>query len=156
MAPTARLADPSDLGLVQSLTYAAYRPYVTLLGGEPLPMTDDYAARIAARQVSILSSHGTPVGVMVLEPEPDTLLIVSLALHPAHQRQGFGRWMLDYAENHARAAGLHELRLYTNAKLERNLAIYRQAGFQEVGRRLHHGRTGWMLVDMARPVRSSR
>jgi ribosomal protein S18 acetylase RimI-like enzyme len=34
---------------------------------------------------------------------------------------------------------LHEIRLYTNEKMEENLPFYRSLGFEETGRRLDEG-----------------
>ena len=86
---------------------------------------------------------------MVLEREAAALTVFSLAVLP-EARGGVGRWMLAFAEAEARAAGLGEVRLYTNARMARNIGIYEKAGFVEVGRRPHEQRPGWTLVDMAK------
>ena len=145
-------ARPGDLALVDQITAAAYAVYGPLLGGPPVPAIEDYAPRIAAGEVWIVAHAGAPAGVIVLQPAPDHLLIFSIALLPAFQRQGLGRWMLDWIERHATQAGVPELRLYTNAMMERNLALYAQAGYRETGRRPNPVREGWTLVDMAKRV----
>lgn len=43
-----RAAGPSDLGEVIAITNRAYSGYLVLLGAPPVPMTEDYAPRIAA------------------------------------------------------------------------------------------------------------
>ncbi|TIT50241.1 MAG: GNAT family N-acetyltransferase, partial [Mesorhizobium sp.] len=48
--------------------------------------------------------------------------------------------------------GLPEVRLYTNAKMERNIALYKEYGFHETGRRPNPYRPGWTIVDMAKTV----
>ena len=40
------------------LTRRAYEHYVPILGGEPMPMTEDYAPRIAAGEVWLLEDAG--------------------------------------------------------------------------------------------------
>jgi hypothetical protein len=42
---------------------------------------------------------------------------------------------LEFAEQHAAASGVGELRLYTDTRMDRNIAIYRHCGFIEVGTR---------------------
>jgi len=45
-----------------------------------------------------------------------------------------------------------EMRLYTNARMERNIALYSAFGFQETGRRPNPYRPGWTVVDMTKKV----
>jgi ribosomal protein S18 acetylase RimI-like enzyme len=47
---------------------------------------------------------------------------------------------------------LRELRLYTNTRMRRNVALYTSCGFVETGERPHPSRPGEELVDMAKPV----
>ncbi len=147
-----RQATSDDLSFVRTTTHDAYAPWENVLGGPPLPMYEDYAPRIARHQVWIAELGGEAAGVMVLEAAADHLAIYSLAVSPAHQRQGIGQRMLQAAEQMAEVAGVPELRLFTNDRMTRNLAIYRQAGFQEIGRRPNPYREGWVLVDMAKAV----
>lgn len=151
--PYARLAGPGDLGLVRDTTYAAYEAYLPVLGAMPLPVEADHGAAIAAGQVWLVSDRGVDVGLMVLEQAADHVMIESLAVLPGQQGGGLGRWMLGFAEAQARAAGLSELRLYTNALMARNIAIYEKAGFIETGRRVVPHRPGFMRVYMAKPLR---
>ncbi len=141
-----------DLGTVDMISHDAYAPWVPLLGQPPLPMTEDYAPRIAHGEVWIIEHDGRIAGVMVLERADDHLLIWSLAVSPAHQGHGVGRWMLDAAEEMARRKAVPELRLFTNDRMVSNIELYRRAGFRETGRRPNPYRAGWILVDMAKPV----
>jgi ribosomal protein S18 acetylase RimI-like enzyme len=81
---------------------------------------------------------------------PDHLMIWSLAVRPDRQGKGLGRFLLRFAERMAREAGLGELRLFTNARMERNLALYARAGYRETGRRPHPRRESFIIVDMAK------
>jgi len=150
--PTARLAGPDDLAFVHDTTWAAYSSYLPVLGTMPLPVTADHAAAIAQGHVWLVRDGGADAGLMVLEAAADHLMIESLAVLPAHQGQGLGRWMLGFAEDRARRAGLPELRLYTNALMTRNIAIYSRAGFVETGRRPLPHRANFVRVYMAKPV----
>jgi ATP diphosphatase len=138
-----RLAEATDLALVEAISREAYAPYEPILGGLPLPATEDYAPRIAAGQVYLLDTDG----VLVLERHADHAFIYSVALRPAAHGKGLGSALLDEAER--LAAGLPELRLYTNALMTTNLVIYAKRGFVETGRRSHPDRPAFTIVDMA-------
>jgi ribosomal protein S18 acetylase RimI-like enzyme len=60
--------------------------------------------------------------------------------------------LLDFADEQTRSWGLPEVRLYTNSRMERNIALYSAYGYRETGRRANPYRPGWTLVDMAKPV----
>ena len=133
--PEARLAGADDLAFVRDATFAAYSPYLPVLGAMPGPVYADHAAAIALGQVWLVRDGGADVGLMVLEAAADHLMIESLVLLPDHQGRGLGRWMLGFAEDRARQAGVPELRLYANVLMTRNIGIYRRAGFVETYRK---------------------
>ncbi len=147
------LATPDDLDRIVNLTRAAYQPYTDMLGTPPLPVTTDYAPRIASGQVWLLQRDPVALtGLLVIELHDDHGLIYSVAVAPAFQGQGHGISLLRHAESLVRAAGLAEIRLYTNARMERNIALYQSFGYRETGRRRHPDRCGWFIVDMAKTV----
>ena len=150
--PEARLAGPGDLAFVRETTWAAYSSYLPVLGAMPLPVSADHAAIIAAGQAWLVRDGGADAGLMVLEAAPDHMMIESLAVLPAHQGRGLGRWMLGFAEDRARQAGVPELRLYTNALMTRNIEIYRQAGFAETRREAMQQRVNFVRVYMAKAL----
>lgn len=150
--PGARLAGADDLAFVRDTTLAAYSHYLPLLGALPGPVSADYAAAIALGQVWLVRDGGADAGLMVLEMAADHLMIESLVVLPARQGQGLGRWMLGFAEDRARKAGVPELRLYTNALMSRNIAIYGQAGFVETRRQAIQQPVNFVRVYMAKPV----
>lgn len=147
-----REAGAGDLAAVVALTEAAYAPYTALLGAPPIPVTEDYAPRIAKGEVWLLESGGKIAGLMVYERHADHMMIFSIAVSPAFQGKGFGIALLRWLEERTHELGLPEIRLYTNARMERNIALYLGYGFQETGRRPNPYRPGWTLVDMAKPV----
>ena len=147
-----RLARPEDLAAIVALTEAAYAPYNAILDAPPIPVTEDYAPRIANGEVWLLESGGEPAGVLTLERHVDHAMIFSVAVSPAFQGKGFGTELLNHADQQTRLWGLPEIRLYTNAKMERNIALYLAYGYRETGRRPNPYRPGWVLVDMAKPV----
>ncbi len=147
-------ATPADLDAVTCLTEAAYRPYTELFGAPPLPVTADYAPLLAAGEVWLRRTPKGLAGLLVLELHPDHAMIESVAVDPDCQGQGHGRALLRLAEDLAAQAGLTDLRLYTNARMERNIALYTAFGYRETGRRPNPDRPGWTVVDMAKTLPS--
>jgi ribosomal protein S18 acetylase RimI-like enzyme len=147
-----RLATTEDLKTVVALTAAAYQPYTDLYGYPPIPVTEDYMPRIASGEVWLRDLLGEIVGFVVVERHLDHLLLFSIAVRPGLQHSGHGRAMLAWLDDKALQWGLPEIRLYTNARMERNIAVYSALGFQETGRRQNPHRPGWTIVDMAKQV----
>ncbi len=147
-------ATPGDLDEVVALTRAAYQPYTEMLGAPPLPVTTDYTPRIAAGEVWLLRRRdpAAVTGLLVLELHEDHGMIYSVAVAPGFQGQGHGVRLIKHAENLVRDAGHGEIRLYTNARMERNIALYQSLGYRETGRRPNPYRPGWFIVDMAKPL----
>ncbi|RUU88868.1 MAG: GNAT family N-acetyltransferase [Mesorhizobium sp.] len=150
-----RRALAGDLQTVVSLTEAAYAPYTALLGAPPIPVTEDYAPRIEGGEVWGLESGGGLAGLITLERHDDHAMIFSVAVSPDFQGKGFGIALLKHADELTRLWGLPEIRLYTNARMERNIALYLAYGFHETGRRPNPYRPGWVLVDMAKSAHES-
>ena len=151
-----RNAEPSDLAVVQQISADAYiGAYVAVLGYIPQPAEEDYSTRIARHDVWIIERDGHAVGVAVLEARPDHLLVYSIAVRPTEQRRGYGRALLVFADQRAAAIGVPEIRLFTNIRMKRNIALYRRHGYAEVGTRPHPSRSGQFVVDMARRANPS-
>lgn len=150
-----RRALAGDLDAVAQLTDAAYALYTALFGARPIPVTEDYAPRIGRGEVWLLESSGEPAGLIVIERHPDHTMIFSVAVGPAFQGKGFGIALLRWADEQTRLWHLPEVRLYTNAKMERNIALYKAFGFHEAGRRPNPYRPGWTIVDMAKAAQTT-
>ncbi|MER8443070.1 GNAT family N-acetyltransferase [Mesorhizobium sp. M1066] len=149
---TIRRARAGDLPAVVWLTEAAYAPYTALFGAQPIPVTEDYAPRIERGEVWLLESGDRSAGVLTLERHDDHAMIFSVAVAPDFQGRELGIALLKHADEQTRLWSLPEVRLYTNARMERNIALYLAYGFHETGRRPNPYRPGWVLVDMAKPV----
>jgi ribosomal protein S18 acetylase RimI-like enzyme len=129
-----RRAYSGDADAVRALVGEAYGHYVERIGRVPGPMRDDYDRRIAANQVWVLEEGGAIVGLVVLEDEPEAVLLENVAVTPAMQGKGCGRALIAFAEREAVRRGASEIRLYTNVRMVENIALYRRLGFVEVGR----------------------
>ncbi|TPJ76815.1 GNAT family N-acetyltransferase [Mesorhizobium sp. B2-6-2] len=147
-----RPARPEDLAAIVALTTDAYAPYTPIFGGPPIPVTEDYTPRIERGEVWLLEEDGGLAGLIVLEQYPDHAMIFSVAVAPAFQGRKLGIRLLNFADQQARSWGVPEVRLYTNSRMERNIALYAAYGYRETGRRANPYRPGWTLVDMVKPV----
>ena len=124
-----RRATRDDLSAVTALQRAAYARNRAILGVEPLPLMADYEKVFSDYEVYLAEREGALVGVLILEPRANDLLIWSVASAPAAQGRGVGNQMLAFAESRARALGLTCLRLYTGEKLTGNIAWYTRHGY---------------------------
>lgn len=149
-----RLADIRDIDAVRHISADAYGPYENEIGFVPLPAREDYKPRILRGEVWLIEARREKVGLAVIEVRSDHLLLYSVAVRPDHQRQGYGLKLMAFADERAAVLGLQEIRLFTNALMERNLAVYRRWGFVETGRRVHPTREGHSLIDMTKRVGS--
>jgi GNAT superfamily N-acetyltransferase len=129
-----RPATAADATAVTALVHDAYAVYVARNGKIPGPMRDDYAARIAEGRVHVLEDDGELLGLVVLIPEPDVLLLDNVAVSPRGQKRGFGFRLIAFAEQCARDAGLAAIRLYTQDIMVENIALYTRLGFVETHR----------------------
>ena len=144
-----RQATPADLEAVEAVVQAAYSHYVARIGRQPGPMLDDYDALIAAGQVHVMEHEGAVVGVLVLIPEGDTMLLDNVAVSPKAQGLGLGRRMLAFAEATAKSSGYDSIRLYTNEAMTENLRLYARIGYTETHRAEEKG---LRRVYMAKPL----
>ncbi|MET9735399.1 GNAT family N-acetyltransferase [Streptomyces sp. NPDC006458] len=129
-----RPAEAADVPAVKAVTDAAYRHYIDRIGVVPQPMEADHTANVAAGRVFVT---GEPVvGLVVLKTYEDHLFLDSIAVHPDAHGQGVGGRLLRFVEARARALGLDEIRLHTNAMMWENQKIYPKYGYQVVERRV--------------------
>jgi ribosomal protein S18 acetylase RimI-like enzyme len=119
----------------------AYARYEGRLPRPPKPVLADYDVVVRETQTWLLeTADGACVGVLVLIPKLDHLLLDNVAVAPSWQGQGLGKRLLVLAEAEGRRLGLDEVRLYTNALMTENRALYTRAGYSEYDRRDVDGR----------------
>lgn len=134
-----RRAQPSDATALSELAHAAYEHYVERIGRPPAPMTADYAASIRDDQTWTAYDADGVLGLLVLAPQADHLLLDNVAVHPAAQGRGVGRLLMELADREARRQGYAEVRLYTNEAMTENLAYYPRLGYVETHRAVDGG-----------------
>lgn len=133
-----RAAGIDDRQAIEDIVQRAYSPYVERIGRRPAPMDDDYEGKLAQGGVFVIEEESL-AGLIVLILHQDHVLIENVAVDPPRQGRGLGRELLAFAEMTALAAGMRELRLYTNAAMHENLALYAGLGYREVDRRTDRG-----------------
>ncbi|MEV7280294.1 GNAT family N-acetyltransferase [Streptomyces sp. NPDC093111] len=128
-----RPAAPADVPAVKAVIDAAFHHYIERIGVVPAPMEEDHTANVAAGRVFVA---GEPVaGLVVVVPEADHLYLDTIAVHPDAQGTGLGRVLMGWVEDRARALGLPEVRLLTNAMMWENQKLYERYGYEVVERR---------------------
>jgi len=85
----------------------------------------------------------------MLQHKKDHSVIYSIAVLPDYAGQGIGRQLLGHAEQTALAKGFKQLTLYTNERMERNLAIYRRLGYIDSHLTSYRGST---VVHLKKPL----
>lgn len=129
-----RLARDADVSAIKQIVRDAYSHYVTRIGREPAPMTEDYAPLVQNGDVWLVVGEDDIAGLIVLRIREDHLLVSNVAVATQFQGRGLGRRLLDHAERYAREKGKNELRLYTNELMHENLKIYQRLGWEEYDR----------------------
>lgn len=127
-----RRAEAADISVVEELAQRAYGPYVARIGVRPGPLDDDYAGKVSGGSVFVAEDDDVVIGFIVLVDGADHLLVENVAVAPERQSEGIGRTLLAFADDTARDAGHSTVKLYTHSRMTRNLALYRQLGFEEV------------------------
>jgi len=102
-------------------------------------MDDDYAGKIRGGHTFVAVDRGQLAGFVVLLRKPDHLLIENVAVDPESQGQGIGRVLLNHAEALALEYGTRTVKLYTNAAMVENLALYAHIGYRVIERRPEDG-----------------
>lgn len=138
-------AAAQDTDAIKQMVVSAYSKYVERMGKEPAPMAADYRATIVAQSQDVYvlrqPENGSVVGSILLSDSEndDSVKVNNLVVDPAAQGCGYGRLLMNFAEDLARTRGRTALTLFTNEKMHENLALYVKMGFGEIDRRLEDG-----------------
>ena len=118
-----------DAEMIRHFVRATFAKWVPIMGREPLPMTADYDQALQIHGFVLAYDGHDLAGVLETVVEDDHLWVETVAVRSDLQGQGLGQILMAKAEDEARAMGLGELRLLTNAALTSNLAFYRANGY---------------------------
>jgi N-acetylglutamate synthase-like GNAT family acetyltransferase len=139
---TIRQATEHDVPAIARSVERAYEPFVARIGARPEPMDADHAAQVADDLIWVAEDADLPrrvIGVLVLVPGRDHLLVESVAVDPERQGEGIGRVLLSFAEDEAQRRGVRELRLSTHEEVKENLEFFSRLEWQETGRGVDRG-----------------
>ena len=145
-----RRADTADAARIEALSHTAYQNFVERIGRRPEPLTVDYADVLRSSEGWVAEGEfGEILGVLIMKPASDHLLIWSVAVAPALQRSGIGRRLLALSEREALRAAVPEIRLYTNEKMVENIALYERHGYAVARREVREDR---VIIHMSKKL----
>src|SRR3954453_16607069 len=94
-----RRATAQDASAVAACVQHAYATYEGRLPRTPKPVLADYDVVVRDHPTWLLeAADGTCVGVLVLVPEADHLLLENVAVEPTWQGRGLGKRLLELTE----------------------------------------------------------
>ena len=86
-------------------------------------------ATLARDTVFVAELAGQPAGYVAIEESAGALRIEQLCVHPAHEEEGVGNQLLDWAEGYAISLGSARLEIVVETDNERARSFYRRRGF---------------------------
>lgn len=152
MAFTFRLALPAECSDADRVLRAAFTPYLARLGREiPADYYKWLPTSIERGDLFVADEGGAIVGVAATERREKELFLDRLAVDPAKQSTGLGRWMLGRLDEVARARGDLTLSLVTAGMMDHLIRLYSSHGFEIVHRGLpDHGKDVHIRVHMVK------
>ena len=94
-------------------------------------MAADYDVSVRDHLIDLLQVGGEIVALVEMILAADHLLIENVAVAPAFQGRGYGRWLMAHrAEALATSLGRGEVRLYTNKMFAANVRLYFRLGYR--------------------------
>ncbi|KAH8806103.1 acyl-CoA N-acyltransferase [Xylogone sp. PMI_703] len=136
---TIEMASIEDVFSIKGMVVAAYSKYIERIGKRPAPMDEDYDELVRSRDLCVLRADGEVTGLIHLWRDKDSIMINNVVVDPSHQGRGYGRLLMNYAENMAFTQGVAAITLYTNIHMHENITLYSKLGFTETGRRMEDG-----------------
>jgi ribosomal protein S18 acetylase RimI-like enzyme len=86
-------------------------------------------ATLSRTTVFVADLGGEPAGYVALDESGDAFRIEQLCVHPAHEAEGVGTQLVEWAEGYAIAGGAERLEIVVEPDNERAAAFYRSRGF---------------------------
>ena len=92
---------------------------------------------LEADTVFVAEVEGSAAGYVAVERTGDSVCIEQLLVSPAHEAEGVGRQLFEFAEGFAISQGARSLRAVVERGNRRAVAFYRRRGFVRSGRDLY-------------------
>jgi ribosomal protein S18 acetylase RimI-like enzyme len=145
-----RLAKKQEIGQILALTKACAAHMIAqqiFQWNEHYPNAAAFQNDIERNELFIYQLDNAIVGCIVVSthmdneykpikwstPNDHNYYIHRLGVHPAYQKQGIARAMMDFAEAHALTNGAHAIRLDTFSQNKRNQRFYLSRGYTQLG-----------------------
>jgi len=90
-------------------------------------------ATLTRDTVFVAELSGEPVGYVAIEESDGVLRIEQLCVHPAHEHEGVGGQLLEWAEGYAISTGARRLEVVVESGNDRAESFYRGRGFASMG-----------------------
>jgi len=90
-------------------------------------------ATLSRDTVFVAELAGEPAGYVAIEESTAALRIEQLCVHPAHEQEGVGKQLLEWAEGYAISNGADRLEVVVERGNVRAASFYRGRGFVPVG-----------------------
>lgn len=146
-----RLATSSDLTEIKGLTEAcavALQEKKIFQWNENYPSREKLSRDIEKQELFVLEMAGELMGIIVLTKDMDdvyvpvewltpkgkSLYVHRLATRPANWGKGYGRQLMDFAEDLAKENDFVSVRLDTFSQNSRNLSFYENRGYTRLGK----------------------
>jgi ribosomal protein S18 acetylase RimI-like enzyme len=90
-------------------------------------------AALTRDTVFVAELAGKPAGYVAVEESEQAVRIEQLCVHPAHEEEGVGRQLLEWAEGYAISNGVPRLQIVVEPDNDRATTFYRRRGFVPAG-----------------------
>jgi len=127
-----RTAELSDAPAIMALINDAYVVERFFLEHDRITL-DGVREKFATGQFLVLEEERTPIGCVYLEPRGDRAYLGLLSIHPARQKEGLSRRLMQAAEKHCLAEGRRYIDLTVVNLREELPAYYKNLGYVECG-----------------------
>jgi len=125
----------ADVHDIKKIMHAAYSTYEQVLDGIMLPpMIADYEEEIRNYPTWVLDLNGQLIGALTMYFDENDAHLSNVAVDPRYKGQGYGKVLINFAENIAREKGYLHLSLVTHVKLSKNIDFYNKLGYKEIDR----------------------
>ena len=143
---------PSEFADADRVLRAAFTPYLARLGREiPADYYKWLPVSIERGDVFVADEGGRIVGVAVTARREADLFLDRLAVDPAKQGTGLGRWILQRLDVIARDRGDRTVSLVTAEMMDHLVKLYGSHGFEVVDRGPpDHGKDAHVRVTMVK------
>jgi len=101
-----RVANQDDIITAARMVFESYAPYIPILGKIPPTLFEDFGYHISQHNLWMMECDRVAMGMVVLTPSTDHMLLQSMCIMPAYQGLGFGRQILAFSEQHAQLVNL--------------------------------------------------